>query len=341
MRACPYSEIVFECSLELLQEAQVIAPVIANVADAVFQVDHALRSHAESEAAPHGGVVTAVFEDDGMHHAAAGDFEPAAVLAHGAAFAVTEQAFGIDFHARLGEREIGRAEAHFGRLPEHAAGELGDGAFEVGEVDVFANRQTFDLIELDFAAHGDLLVAVAHAGQDDADGQRAVAAVFTHGTDLPRRGVGAQDDPRRGGVERVPHIAGGVVRRDVEQGEVGVVVLHVAAAVDLKAHIRPNRIEVTEHAGGGVQPADRTRATGQGDIDRAAFEILREFLRFHQHFAFSESIRQRGFDLIGALAEVGALLFWQAADAAHDFGDRAFFAEVLDFPFAQGVAGGD
>jgi len=81
--------------------------------------------------------------------------------------------------------------------------------------------------------------------------------------------VRAQDHARRRGVERVPHIARGVVRRDVEQREVGVVILHVAAAEDLKAHLRPDRIYLAQRLGGRVQPANRDAAARQRHVERA------------------------------------------------------------------------
>ena len=137
----------------------------------------------------------------------------------------------------------------------------------------------FDLIELNLAAHRDLLVAVAHPRQNHADRQRAVASELAHRANLPRRGVRPQNYPRRGCVKGVPHIAGGMVRRNVEQREIGVVVFDIPAAIDLKAHIRPDGVEVAQHLRRRMQPADRMRTTRQGHIDRAALQIARQFLR--------------------------------------------------------------
>ncbi len=179
-------------------------------------------------------------------------------------------------------------------------------------MDVLADGDALDLIELNLAAHRDLLVAIAHPRQDHADRLRAVLAVLAHRANLPRRGVRPQDHARRGRVEGVPHIAGGVVRRDVEQREVGLVVLDVAAAVDLKAHLRPDVVELAQHLRGRMQPADRTRATGQRHVDLAAFEVARQFLRLDQRFALGEGLRQRDLDLVGALAEVRRVPLWAA-----------------------------
>ena len=154
---------------------------------------------------------------------------------------VSRSAFGsslrpIDVHLdrRLGERKIARTEANLPFLSEQPAGEGGDRALQVGHGDVFADDQALDLLELDFAAGGDRLIAVAHAGQNDAD---RLGAQFAHDVDLAGRGVRAQDHARRGGVKRVPHVAGRVVRRHVEQFEVGQIVFDFPAAIDLKAQV--------------------------------------------------------------------------------------------------------
>ena len=54
----------------------------------------------------------------------------------------------------------------------------------------------------------------------------------------------SQQDARRGGVEGVPHIAGRVVRRHVEQLEIGQVVLDLPAAVDLETEVGENGVDV-------------------------------------------------------------------------------------------------
>ena len=135
--------------------------------------------------------------------------------------------------------------------PEHPAGEADDRALQVGHGDVPADRQALDLVELDLRAGRDLLVAVAHAGQDDADRLRAALA---HDVDLAGRGVRAQQDARRRRVERVPHVAGRVVRRHVQELEVHLVVFDLRTAVDLEAHVREDLADPPQHLRAGVQP---------------------------------------------------------------------------------------
>src|SRR5262249_35989254 len=135
-----------------------------------------------------------------MHHAGPENFEPAAVLADRAALAAADQAVHIDFHAGLGEREMAAAKAHLAVLTEHAAGKGDQDAFEVGHGDVGADSETLNLVEHDLRAGRDRLIAVAHPGQDNANGLRMVRL---HGTNLSWRGMRTQYDALID-IKRVP-----------------------------------------------------------------------------------------------------------------------------------------
>ena len=121
-------------------------------------------------------------------------------------------------------------------------------------------------MEHDLAAQRDLLVAVAHARQDHADRLRAQLA---HDVDLSRRGVRAQQHARRGRVEGVPHVAGRVVRRHVEQAEVRLVVLDLGAAIDLEAHVGEDRVDRSQGLRRGMQPAARRGSARQGHVQHS------------------------------------------------------------------------
>ena len=64
----------------------------------------------------------------------------------------------------------------------------------------------FHLRELNLAAGCDLLLTVAHARQYDANWLAAAFAQFSHGADLPGRGVRPQQDLGVGRVESILHI---------------------------------------------------------------------------------------------------------------------------------------
>ena len=102
-------------------------------------------------------------------------------------------------------------------------------------------------------------------------------AELPHDVDLPGRRVRAQDHAGRRREERVPHVAGRVVRRHVEQFEVVLVGLDLAAAVDLEAHVGEDAEDPPHDLRGGVQSALDQRSAGQRHIDdigsQAALQI--------------------------------------------------------------------
>src|SRR5262249_3482618 len=151
---------------KLPQEAQVIAPVEADVVDTVLELRHPLRPHAEGEAGELLRVVAAVAQHHRVDHARSHDLQPAAALAHGAAALAAQDAVHIHFDARRREWEVPGADAYLPVGAEQFAGQRHDGAFQVGHRHARADRQALDLEELDLATDGDLLVAVAHAGKD-------------------------------------------------------------------------------------------------------------------------------------------------------------------------------
>ena len=93
-------------------------------------------------------------------------------------------------------------------------------------------------------------------------------AQLAHDVDLARRRVRPQQHAGRRRVERVPHVAGRVVRRHVEQFEVRLVVLDLAAAVDLEAQVGEDGVDLAHDLGGDVQPARRHRPAGQRHVER-------------------------------------------------------------------------
>ena len=123
----------------------------------VLEHGDALGAEAEGEAGVFIGVVADARQHPGMHHACGHDFDPAAVAADAAAAfplilslskGIAGEAVYGHVHARLDEREVVAAEADAAFFAEEAAGELVEGAFEVGEGDALVNRETLDLVEV-------------------------------------------------------------------------------------------------------------------------------------------------------------------------------------------------
>ena len=171
-------------------------------------LDHrdALDAHAERVAVAL-AVVADALVDARVDDAGAGDLDPAALLADGAALALADVAGEVDLDRGLGEREEVRAEAHLHRGAHHLAGEVRERGLEVRErhrdgVDV----EAFDLVEVGGVRRVRRVAAVAAAGAHDAHRR----LVREHLADLHRGGLRAQQRLR---VE--PERVGPVLRRMV------------------------------------------------------------------------------------------------------------------------------
>src|SRR6185295_12236699 len=104
---------------ELLEESQVVLVEQTDVLHAVAEDGDALDTDSPREAGVLFRVVADGLEHRRVHHAAAAKLDPAGLLAHRAARAVTLPAAEIDLGARLGVGEEARTEAHARFLGEH------------------------------------------------------------------------------------------------------------------------------------------------------------------------------------------------------------------------------
>ena len=136
----------------------------------------------------------------------------------------------------------------------------------------------------------EVVAAIDAAGDDDAD--RRLEGL--HVADLHRRGVRAQQrrradlrlrrtaaercpsvrapgpaDDRRLQVERVLHVARGMIRRHVERFEVVEVVFDFRPFEDLVAHAREDVFDLLADAHQRVHAAERQLAAGQRHVDGA------------------------------------------------------------------------
>src|SRR3990170_2657914 len=199
----------------MLEPAEIAREEGAQIRHAVFQHGDAVDAEAEGEALIAFGIEPHIAQHVGMHHAAAENLEPLIALAN--ADLVTH--FGvadIDFHRRLGEREIARAEAHFHLWHlEEGFAELLQHPFQVAEMGLLVDHQSLDLME-----HRRVglvrIAAIDPARRDDAQG----GFLFQHGADLHWARMGAQQRPRSVGawreIERIVVLARGVLGRNIE-----------------------------------------------------------------------------------------------------------------------------
>ena len=149
-----------------------------------------------------------------------------------------------------------------------------------------------------------------------------------HDADLPGAGVGAQHDVL-GHIERILHIAGRVVLRHVQPGEVVVVVLDLRAFVDLKPHAGEHVHDLVLDEGDGMQAAVGPLLGGQRDVHRFGGVAGRQGGALH--LGRQGLVLRLGpvLELVDGLAHRRAFLLGDVAQGLGQPGHRAVLAEEL------------
>src|SRR5205823_2860837 len=132
---------------ELLQVAQIVLIKEPDVGRAGTEHRQSFDATAEGEALVAGGVIADAAQDVGMHHAAAGRFDPSIAAAHATLriFPLAREAVECDLGRRLGEREIVDAKADLAIAPEDLACERVKRALEVGHRELLVDREALVL----------------------------------------------------------------------------------------------------------------------------------------------------------------------------------------------------
>ena len=145
-----------------------------------------------------------------------------------------------------------------------------------------------------------------------------------HVADLHRRGVRPQQRPhqrravagdrrqRLRQVQRVLHVARGMLGRHVQRVEVVPVVLDLGAFDDREAHAREDLLDPLAHDGQRMAMAEARPAAGQRDVDAAGGRgVLRRV------FVGAPARLDRLLQLVGVAADVLLLIGRRAADQLH------------------------
>ena len=316
----------------MAEEAEVVFDEVADVGDAVEDHGEAVEAEAEGEAGDFGGIEEGVFaaladgfEDGGIDHAAAGDFDPAILFAFGFEF-------DVDFEAGFGEGEEVGAETDGGFGAEDFAEEVFEGALQVGEGDVFVDVEAFELIEDGEVSGVDFVAAVGGSGGDDADGEFFDGF---HGANLHAGGVGAEKATVVE-VEGVALVAGGVIGGGVEGVEAVPFGLDFGAFGEGEAHAAEGGDGEVADLGEGMDGADaEAGAAWEGDVESGDGGGV--FGGLESELAGGDSVGDGGADFV----EFGADVFFKVGgDILHagaEGGELAFFAEEVD---AEGFEGG-
>src|SRR5476651_1498456 len=185
---------------ELLEESQIVLVEQPDVLDLIAENRDALDADAPREAGVFLRVVAHRLEHRRVDHAAAEDFDPAALLAHRAADAVARPAADVHFGARLRVREEARTEPQPRLLAEHVAREGEQRPLQVRQRDPFADDEPFHLREHRRVRQIQIVAAVHAPRHDDTDRR----LVRLHVADLHRGRVRPQhraDERRRIAVD--------------------------------------------------------------------------------------------------------------------------------------------
>ena len=307
------------------------------VIDSMPQHDHPLDPETEGEAGMDLGVVASIGQHLRVDDSRPEDLQPAGFLAHSAAAAAAEIAVDVDLDAGLGEGEVAAPEDHAAVRSEELVHELFQDALQVGHRDTRSHRQSLNLVELDLAAPGDLLVAVHGAGQQDPD---RLGGKSPHRPDLAGGGVGSEPHVLAD-VEGVLHIAGGVMRRNVQHLEIVLVGLYVRRFPDLEAHSLEDAADLFKDGVDRVHAALPPGRARQGGVLSLRGDLLVELRLLDALLAFLQQAFEflvEGIDLsVGGLFVLWILEF---ADLLQQRFNLAFAGEVEVLPFIQFDEGG-
>ena len=245
------------------------------------------------------------------------------MLAQGAALAVALEAAYVHLHARLGEREVGGTQTGAGIGTEQLLHEGVQRTLQVAQRDALIHDQTFHLVE--HVAVGSVGVRAEDAARDEHLDGRLLAV---HGADLAAGSLGAEQE-LIGQVEGVLHIAGGMVLRDVQAGEVVVVVLDLGGICHSKAHAREDVDDLVGDEGQGVQTAHGAGLGGQGDVHRLGGVAGSKLSLLHLVGSGVILGLHPGLQFVDDLAHGRPLLGGDRAQILHQGGDLAVLAQIF------------
>ena len=124
----------------------------------------------------------------------------------------------------------------------------------------------------------------------------------------PGRGVRAQELALDVDVERVPQVARGVVRRDVEHLEVGPVVLDLRALVGHEPELLEDLGDLAHRLDARMERAAPDRPAGRGDVDGFGGEASIELRAAQRRSALRERGLDRPTDDVGDRADLGPVV---------------------------------
>ena len=121
------------CRLKLPKEPDVVFEEQSQVFNLIGKHSDALNAHTESISGIHITVYSAIFQNIGVNHSAAHNFDPSGVFANIAAFLPANTARHIHFGRWLGEWKERRSQANPCALTKHFASEVEQGLLHISK----------------------------------------------------------------------------------------------------------------------------------------------------------------------------------------------------------------
>ena len=199
-------------------------------------------------------------------------------------------------------------------------------AAQVGHGQALVHRQALELVEHRRVGGVQLIRAEGPARAEHVHGQ----VPFQHGTDLHRRGVGAQHQVcfRRLHKERVLHLARRVVRLEVQGVEVEPLGFNFRAFGDLPAHAHEDVADPLLQRGKRMPGTGTTAARSRGDIHGFLDQDLRFPLGLQLRGAGSQRLVDASAGRANDLAGGGFVFFGQLADFSVGQAQRGLLADM-------------
>src|SRR5579884_478927 len=158
-----------------------------------------------------------------MHHSCPDNLRPATLFADTAALSPTGRADHIYLGAWFGKREVAPAEAYTLSLAEHLLSEALQTTFKVRHCTMFIDQQAFDLVEHRLMCGINGLVAIGLPRCHNTYWRLHLL----HCADLHGGSLSTQQDLAGYDPEGILHIAGGMIRLNLERLEVIIIRLHL------------------------------------------------------------------------------------------------------------------
>src|SRR5450756_864741 len=206
------------------------------------------------------------------------------------------------------------------RQAEHSSYEFLEYSLQICERDTLVDDETFDLREHGSVACIHRVAAIASAGGNHP--YRRTPSF--HRPDLNRRRMCTQKHAGRQ-VERVLHIARGVVRGDVERLEIVVFLLDFWTLFYIESHGQKDGLDLLLDLREDMFLAGRHELPRQGKIDVIPVRRGRQIGQF-----LLDSLHRPLLECIDLLAELSALVLGHTGDLFEQCRDCTLLSQVLD-----------